>query len=775
MTTHFSIMLILCENLCFSVAGPLFRSPCELLPVGTGHPVQAVLKSFTILSGCASRGTSSLLQEVHIINLKGHEITDNTPAKVELHLKPIHAILHHQKPLVFVLNSPKPLIWNVRAENLALRIKHTFHVSLGSEVHFKPENFSLFTRIQQETFPNGNEHLLNWAQKKYKAVTSFSELRMTQNIYIKVGEDPLFSDTCKIDSKFLSLNYLGSYEEPQTSKGCVLSVPSKDREVHIIELQAPNSSSAFQVDVIVDLRPLKEDALVFRDVVLLLKCAKSVNWVVKVHNVTGSLHVVASDTVSVSPQISAVKSPKQRLPSGPQALIQWAQEHGHGPVTSYTSTPVANHFNIRLREPGNMVDPLESKLPPELAILRQPSLPFPFPPLTEGLPYPPLYHPSRDFEEPEEQRDVLNVGLSVRCEDKRMVVSIDKESLQANGFTNASLTLQDPQCKATVNATHYTLETPLTGCQTAIFPMQSSQMALHINSVSMIAESNLVEEQLLYLKTEKNCYLAEGSETPPGIVPGPARQPVTNMTFTMELYETLPFNKPARQSFFTVSQSQRVFVEVTSTAADPELGFTIISCFISPDSNPSVPSDYTLIETVCPKDVSVTYHPQREFPVLPAKKDNKIFSFTFNSSFKVSLLFLHCGMSLCSKTPQENRNLPPCLSPTANCDSVSGDNIMAMMINQKVSTQPLVVVDGAAQPGTPVMYVIDTPVVVGIAFAAFVIGALLTGALWFIYAHTGETAGAQPVQKSQPVSESSSTGHSIGSMQSTPCSSSSTA
>lgn len=52
----------------------------------------------------------------------------------------------------------------------------------------------------------------------------------------------MLPDTCKIDTKFLSLNYLGSYVEPQPSKGCVLSGPDKDREVHIIELQAPNSS-----------------------------------------------------------------------------------------------------------------------------------------------------------------------------------------------------------------------------------------------------------------------------------------------------------------------------------------------------------------------------------------------------------------------------------------------------------------------------------------------------------------------------------------------------
>lgn len=37
------------------------------------------------------------------------------------------------------------------------------------------------------------------------------------------------------------------------------------------------------------------------------------------------------------------------------------------------------------------------------------------------------------------------------------------------------------------------------------------------------------------------------------------------------------------------------------------------------------------------------------------------------------------------------------------------------------------------------LYVLDTPTVMGIAFAAFVIGALLTGALWFIYSHTGRS------------------------------------
>ncbi|GAA6069242.1 transforming growth factor beta receptor type 3, partial [Tachysurus ichikawai] len=103
---------------------------------------------------------------------------------------------------------------------------------------------------------------------------------------------PVFSDTCKIDNKFLSLNYLGSYFQPQASIGCVLSGPDVPQEVHIIELQAPSSSSALQVDVTVDLKPVEPEIPLHRDIVLLLRCEKSVNWVIKAHSIIGKLHIV---------------------------------------------------------------------------------------------------------------------------------------------------------------------------------------------------------------------------------------------------------------------------------------------------------------------------------------------------------------------------------------------------------------------------------------------------------------------------------------------------
>lgn len=69
------------------------------------------------------------------------------------------------------------------------------------------------------------------------------------------------------------------------------------------------------------------------------------------------------------------------------------------------------------------------------------------------------------------------------------------------------------------------------------------------------------------------------------------------------------------------------------------------------------------------------------------------------------------------------------------------------------------------------------PAVLGITFGAFLIGALLTAALWYIYSHTRPPSKRDPVVAvaAPASSESSSTNHSIGSTQSTPCSTSSMA
>ncbi|XP_062853387.1 transforming growth factor beta receptor type 3 [Trichomycterus rosablanca] len=818
--TRPSVFVVLLVSCSVVSAGLLSHSFCGLLPAGEDHPVQAFLKSYMTLSGCASRGTASLPQEVHIINLRSS--SSEEPAeetKVVLHLGPIQSISVHEKPLVFILNSPQPVQWRIEAEKLAHGVKRIFHVSDGSDVQFESENFSVSSEIRKETLPHGNDHLLSWAQRHYRAVTSFTELRMTRDVYIKVGEDPVFSDTCKIDNKFLSLNYLASYSLPQLSKGCVLSGPQVSQEVHIIELQAPNSSSALQVDVTVDLRPKEAGIPLRRDVVLVLRCQRSVNWVIEANSIIGKLQIVTSDSIRLNETTERLmqvsKAVNQKLPTGAQALINWTEENDYGPVTSYTSTAAANIFKLRITAPET-VDPME-----RLSILRNDDQDDHE---TSDLPFPLFLLPSLDENQewsrpgPEEHRGSLSVGLSVQCEESRMVVSVNKESLQASGFAKANLTLQDPQCKAISNSTHYILETPLNGCQTTKFPMHPNPTVLYINSI-VISQSesrdgsgwpaddeDLESGHVLFPAdrvTEKsspghkstilfNCTYHKGGDAPDDFgwldYAGSHKEPVENVTFSMELYNTSLFRYSQPPSFITITENKPIFVEISATKADPDQGFMIRTCFISQNSDPEILSDYVLIENICPTDESILYYPQKVDVSVPhAQMERKRFSFNFRSKFKVPLLFLHCEMSLCSKRRAMHSGLPQCMHPDEACTSISGETIIKMLMSSKTSTKPLVVVSDtetsdpvsthkpALPPGEPHMYVLDTPTVVGIAFAAFLIGALLTGALWFIYSHTGDPAAKQPVPRSTPASENSSAAHSVGSTQSTPCSSSSNA
>ncbi|XP_030350167.1 transforming growth factor beta receptor type 3 isoform X3 [Strigops habroptila] len=836
-TSVFALMI-----LCFAAAGPVPRNECVLSPVNNSHPVHALLESFTVLSGCASRGTTALPQEVHVLNLRNpEEGLGHHEREVTLHLNPISSVHIHQKPLVFLLNSPLPLVWKLKTERLAPGIRRVFFVSLGSVVQFEKGNFSLSAETEEKLFPEKNEHLLQWAQKEYGAVTSFTELKISRNIYIKVGEDQVFPPSCNIEKNFLSLNYLAGYLQPKTAEGCLMSHLVQEREVHIIELITPNSNpySAFQVDIIVDIKPSQPGAKLVRDVVLILKCKKSVNWVIKSHDVQGKLEVITSNSIGFGKEtersMSMSKSVIPDIPSSHESLIKWAYEHNYSPVTSYTKAPVANRFHLQLEDTEEMNDEEDHSLPPELTeLLGANPLPAPKnPALSDGLTFP--FHinrgrhdtvgegifPSRDsvdtlinhdFEhslskhkEPEEVQGSADVALSIKCDDKVMTVAVEKDSLQANGYTRTELSLLDHSCKARMNGTHFILESLLNKCGTRTAHILNK--IVYFNSIviqlSSPAESSGFDDD--DMESGDNGFPGDADEGDVTFSSWPEiafnctlRQPeddrgmfwppephIANVTFNMELYRTDLFLAPS-QGLFSIAENGPVYVEVSVTKADRSLGFAIQTCFVSPFSNPDRMSDYTIIENICPKDESVKFYSTEKvnFLIPYAQKDKKRFSFVFKPIFNISLLFLHCELTLCTNKDKDTQGLPKCIPPDEACTSLNVDMILAMMHNKKTFTKPLVVVshEGKLEDSSlpkpnvrqpPVFYGLDTLTVVGIAFAAFVIGALLTGALWFIYSRTGETTGRQQVPTSPPASENSSAAHSIGSTQSTPCSSSS--
>ncbi|XP_065410326.1 transforming growth factor beta receptor type 3 isoform X11 [Chrysemys picta bellii] len=734
-----------------------------------------------------------LPQEVHILNLRNpEEGLGHHEKEVTLHLNPISSVHVHHKPVVFLLNSPQPLTWKLKTERLASGVRRFFFVSPGSIVQFEKGNFSLATETEEKPFPQGNEHLLQWAQKEYRAVTSFTELKISRNIYIKVGEDQVFPPTCNIEKNFLSLNYLAGYLQPKTAEGCLMSAIDQEREVHIIELITPNSNpySAFQVDIIIDIRPSQPDVMLVRDLILILKCKKSVNWVIKSHDVQGKLEVIAPNSIGFGKETERsmimTKLVIPDIPSSHENLIKWAYDHGYHPVTSYTIAPVANRFHLRIEDSEEMNDEDHPFLLPELTKLPDNPLPaLKEPTLSDGLGFP--FHINRgrhdkvgegislprdtedtimsrfyeqllqESEEPEEVQGSIDVALSVKCDDKMMTVAVEKDSLQANGYTGTELSLLDPACKAKMNGTHFILESSLHSCGTQQIDYALDNI-VYFNSI-VIQLSSPVESSGWGIDDED---VESGDNGFPGD--------------TDEADATFP--------------SRPEIVVVSVTKADRALGFAIQTCFVSPYSNPDMISDYTIIENICPKDESVKFYNVQKvnFPIPHAQMDKKRFSFVFKPIFNISLLFLHCELTLCTNKEKDTQGLPKCIPPDEACTSLNVDMILAMMHNKKTFTKPLAVITHEEKPKgppthkpkgsgmqPPVFYGLDTLTVVGIAFAAFVIGALLTGALWFIYSHTGETAGRQQVPTYPPASENSSAAHSIGSTQSTPCSSSSTA
>lgn len=78
-----------------------------------------------------------------------------------------------------------------------------------------------------------------------------------------------------------------------------MSSQPQDKEVHIIELITPNSNpySAFQVDIIIDIRPSRKDPEVVKNLILILKCKKSVNWVIKSFDIKGNLKAIAPNSI----------------------------------------------------------------------------------------------------------------------------------------------------------------------------------------------------------------------------------------------------------------------------------------------------------------------------------------------------------------------------------------------------------------------------------------------------------------------------------------------
>ncbi|XP_036608627.1 endoglin [Trichosurus vulpecula] len=197
----------------------------------------------------------------------------------------------------------------------------------------------------------------------------------------------------------------------------------------------------------------------------------------------------------------------------------------------------------------------------------------------------------------------------------------------------------------------------------------------------------------------------------------------------MEAYNSHQFLRTSS----TIELGQRVYVQVTVTPAVEELNAFLDSCSLDlgPEADP-----VELIQD------QVARSPRVNLMTTNYKR------IRFN--------FLLRG-----------HMVPTPMAATLTCN-------VGLVLQKRHETKILVETSMKLNISNPITS-LGMPAILGITFGAFIIGALLTAALWYIYSHTRPPGKRQPVMATAPASESSSTNHSIGSTQSTPCSTSSMA
>ncbi|XP_058158853.1 endoglin [Dasypus novemcinctus] len=205
------------------------------------------------------------------------------------------------------------------------------------------------------------------------------------------------------------------------------------------------------------------------------------------------------------------------------------------------------------------------------------------------------------------------------------------------------------------------------------------------------------------------------------------------LSFQLGLYLSSHF----LQATDTIEPEQQGFVQVSMTPSIPEFTLQLDSCHLDLGSEDTV----ELIQGQEAKGSCVSL-------LSPSPDGDPRFSFLLHSYMvpRPTTGTLSCTIALHSRTR-----------------SLKMDRTVSMPLN-------IVSPDLSGK-------VLVLPAVLGITFGAFLIGALLTAALWYIYSHTRPPSKREPVVAvaAPASSESSSTNHSIGSTQSTPCSTSSMA
>ncbi|XP_014903663.1 transforming growth factor beta receptor type 3 [Poecilia latipinna] len=736
-------------------------SPAD--PAGAQHPVRALLERVQAGRGCAAREQGN--KETHVIALQ--RATNSPENMVTVFLKPLNPPSGPLRALHLVLSSILPVSWWLEAELLPPDFPVLVQVSPNSSVQSQNLRLSVQT---VPSLPFRLHTLHRWAMKHHGNLSSLVHAKQGNRVYIHLGEDPTLPAVCQLQSSFLFPNYMTSDLQPQTVKGCSYPRGSEaSPEVHVIRLRSTGSwiRGSLQGNVTVSLVPPVATSEP-HEVILVLSSSVPVTWVITATEIRGHVSVHSSNSVSLPfpPEPNVTMS--SRLLSEPSAgsgPLVWATESGYTDIRSYTEAELANRFVIQLAESGT----IQERLPVvncdggllSVTVDQQ---------KLKSLSLPAVAMTLRD-----QRCQAMSNGSHFLL--ALPIIFCGTEGIlqeQPRGVLYKNMLLlwrAQPQSVAAHG------ENRTFGVHISCFATSPSKSAPDDDNVTLPLIGRF----------------ARGARRGPESAPTPHHLLVPVLTSGPALQLRLFVTDSYKRTWTgpcVITADHRVFVEISAKASLTD-AVQVESCFVSPQSDPKKSPFWTVISGGCSSDPSVrlvvkaggdededAYGEEEEDVGREGDKNDRSgrrfsatddgspnvgdsektqllrFSFVLRPVYNESMQFVHCSLLLClpdraeEETTQEANScqsgvpIPP-LVPGSSRHQCEIRNLSRPMVVTRPISSLVTKLEPTAGERTKSLspessrFVLHEGLLMGIVFAAFLVGVSLMGGLWCIYTYTG--------------------------------------
>ncbi|XP_066477540.1 CUB and zona pellucida-like domain-containing protein 1 [Tiliqua scincoides] len=246
-------------------------------------------------------------------------------------------------------------------------------------------------------------------------------------------------------------------------------------------------------------------------------------------------------------------------------------------------------------------------------------------------------------------------NTSLSCSSDTMSVILSKSYLDALGYDENDLALNDPTCKP-VSFNPVTFTFPLNSCGT-LKKTGEDHRIIYSNTITASPAGDVIT-RLKHVEINVKCIMENNSTVEVMYVTendfAENKSALGTFNLSMSFYDSDSFSNPVFESPYYVDLNQTLYAQVTLYSSDFNLSVFVDTCTASPNPDAESPK-YDLVRNGCPKDDTYVAYPVRE----------RFGRFRF-SSFRflrhLPTVYLHCEVFICDSRESSSRCTEGCQS-----------------------------------------------------------------------------------------------------------------